>query len=58
MALACVCCRLNPSLRQLLVGNVAVERRALVKLSDLVRLTLRCSGLRNGLLLLVATAVR
>lgn len=58
MALACVGICLNPSLGQLLVGNVAVERRVLVKLSDLVRLTLRCSGLRNGLLLLVATAVR
>ena len=55
MTLSCICIRLNPILSKLLLRNVTVKRRIIVKLCDLLRLTFSDRTFRYGLLVLVTT---
>lgn len=55
MTLSCISIRLNPVLRKLLLRNVTVERRILIKLCDLLMLTFSDRTFRYGLLILVTT---
>ena len=55
MTLSCISIRLNPVLWKLLVRNVTVERRILIKLCDLLRLTFSDRTFRYGFLILVTT---
>lgn len=55
MTLSCISIRLNPVLRKLLLRNVTVERRILIKLCDLLMLTFSDRTFWYCLLILVTT---